>query len=284
VDRDYVQMEDLHRQALYTEADARSRQPKAVAAGRALGSINSEVRIEPRVADADAGTLPELLEGIDAAVDGTDNLETRFLLNEVCISRGIPWVFGAAVGTRGLCLPVLPGEGPCLRCIVQHLPPPGSIATCETVGVLPPLTRLIAAVQATAVLQILLRSAELKGILLSVDLWHFRWEEIAVARNPSCLTCVQRRFSQLDVSQTMETTTLCGRQAFQVKPSRPLSIPLADLARRLAGAGEVLANEYLLGLRTREAEITVFPDGRAIIKGARSAAEARAIYARFIGT
>jgi adenylyltransferase/sulfurtransferase len=286
VDRDYVELSNLQRQLLYDEADAAAGTPKAVAAARAVGRINADVEIEPVVADVTPNNVAALVARANLVIDGTDNLETRYLINDACVQAGTPWIYGGAIGSTGMSMTILPDETACFRCLFPSPPPLGAMETCETAGVLASSVVTVAAMQWTEAVKLLIgdRDALIRG-LIALDVWsndHFQTE--AVPRIPDCPCCGERRFEYLAAKVTSQTTALCGRDAVQVSPGRAVQVDLAALADRLAGAGAVTANQYLLRTAVDGHEMTVFADGRAIIKGIDDLVLARSLYARYVGT
>ena len=280
IDRDYVEESNLQRQLLFTESDAREALPKAEAARRSLLAVNSSVTVEARVSDLHSGNAEELLAG-DVILDGTDNFETRMLINDFAVMRGIPWIYGAAVGSYGIAMPVLPGDSACFRCVYPEVPT-GPQPTCETSGVLGPLTSIIASIQAMEALKILCgRSHAVRRKIFTADVWNGPVREISMPeRDPECPTCGRREFSSLNARRA--PVSLCGRNAVQIH-ERARPVDLAALAVRLEGLGVVRYNEFALRMICEAHEITVFPDGRAIIKGTTEPAVARAIYSRYLG-
>jgi adenylyltransferase/sulfurtransferase len=282
IDRDYIEPSNLHRQWLFEEADAAAALPKAVAAEKALARINSGVRAEGLVADLTPQNARELLAGADLILDGTDNFETRFLLNDISVSEGIPWIYGAAVGSYGLSMPILPGRTACLRCVYPE-PPAGAPPTCETAGVLNILVSIIASLQVADGLKLLCGRVEsLCARITTVDVWTGGIRQIEPPpRDPECPCCSLRDFVWLNGTRRAPVS-LCGRNAVQIhERARPLN--LADLEARLSPLGEVRANEFALRFFPAPYEITVFPDGRAIIKGTSDPGLARSLYARYVG-
>ena len=287
VDRDFLELNNLQRQVLYDEADVASGLPKAIAAHNKLQRINSQVEIEAVVADVDYRTLPGLLAGVDAIVDGTDNFETRFLLNDASLRYGIPWVYGGCIGAEGQTMTILPGETACLRCMLRDSPPPGSTPTCETAGILGPIVNVIASFQACEALKILSGHRQAISRTLNVfDLWDNRLRQInldALREAGDCPTCTRHDFPWLEGRQGSHTAVLCGRHAVQLTFAEPRPLSLDDLERRLQGVGTVTRNPFLLRLEVDRYRVTVFPDGRAIVGGTDDIAEAKTIYARYIG-
>jgi adenylyltransferase/sulfurtransferase len=283
IDRDFVETSNLQRQFLFSEQDAAEALPKAIAAERRLRHINSEIRIRGIVADLDSASIHELLEGADLILDATDNFETRFLINDFAVARNVPWIYGAAVGSYGLMMPILPGHTACLRCIYPD-PPSGIQPTCETAGVLGSITTLIASLQAGEALKILSGHPELvRRTIVRADSWSGGIREVpAPAKDIACPACAQHQFPWLNGSRRAPIS-LCGRNAVQIhERARPLD--LAALRQRLEGLGKVMANEFALRFFHDPFEMTVFPDGRAIVKGTTDLGIARSVYARYIGS
>ena len=282
IDRDFVEWSNLQRQFLFEESDAGEGLPKAVAAARHLARVNSEVTLEPLVADLTPANINDLLEGVGLILDGTDNFEARFLLNDYAVSSGIPWIYAAAVGSYGLKLAIVPGRTACLRCVYPE-PPQGVQPTCETEGVLASVTAAIAALAAGDALKLLARGLEsVTTRLTTVDTWSGEIRQTsAPARDPDCPCCARREFVHL-TGQRRAPISLCGRNAVQIH-ERFRPVDLTDLARRLAPLATVRANDFAVRASIDPYELTVFPDGRAIIKGTTDPAVARSIYARYVG-
>jgi molybdopterin/thiamine biosynthesis adenylyltransferase len=285
-DRDFVEWHNLPRQALYDEASAAGGVPKAVAAARRLRQINSLVQIEEHVVDVNADTVEKLVAGADVVMDGADNFEVRYLVNEACVKHGRPWVYGGVLGTYGLSAAILPGETPCLRCLLGPMPPPGSVPTCETAGVLGAAVAVIAALEVVEGLKILLdRRDELLRSLVMVDVWSGDFDRAQTQKGKArCPVCDDRHFELLEAERGSTTAVLCGRSAVQISPRPAPDLNLAALAERLSGVGAVSTNEYLLRLEVEGCQLTVFGDGRAIVKGTAEPAVARALYARYVGS
>jgi adenylyltransferase/sulfurtransferase len=285
IDRDYVEESNLQRQSLFDEDDAARGLPKAAAAEARLRAINSDVAVRGVVADLAADNAAELVRGADIVLDGTDNFETRFLLNDVCLKAGIPWVYGACVGSYGLALLVRPHVSPCLRCVLEEMPGPGG-PTCDTVGVIAPVVHVVAGLQAGEALKMLAgRPQDLLPGVVTVDLWKGRFEVMDLGgRAPWCPACTEGRYDYLEAGTGTGSAVLCGRDAVQVRPPRGTRVDLPALAGRLSASGDVAANEYLVRFRAPGTEIVVFGDGRAIVKGVKDAAQARSLYARYVGS
>jgi adenylyltransferase/sulfurtransferase len=302
-DRDLVERTNLQRQVLFDEADAESETPKAVAAKARLGKVNSGVEIDARVVDVHSGNIEGLLRWgnrdagvaptedrfVDLILDGTDNVETRYLVNDVAVKHGVPWVYGACVGVEGRVMGIVPGKGPCLRCIFEEPAGVGELGTCDTVGVLGPAAGVVASLQVTMGMKILLGEAvEDVSKLVSVDLWDARFHTIDVAesRRDDCPCCGRREFPFLERPDTGLAAALCGRGAVQVRPGRAAKIELEAMWDRLRRVGEARQTPYFVKCRLSDGglQITVFPDGRALVGGTADLAVARSLYARYVGT
>jgi len=284
VDRDFVEPSNLQRQTLFDEADACDALPKAVAAERKLRSINSSVSMAGIVADLTPKTAEKLLAGFDLILDGTDNFETRFVVNDFAVKHGKPWIYAAAVASYGATLTIRPGITACLACLLESGGAgQGLDETCDTVGVLGPIVNLIASLEAAEAMKLLAgREEALHGRLLSCDVWTGRFQSIHVARNPDCRACARREFTYLD-GEAQPHITMCGRDSVQIH-ERNRALDLAALRARLAStAADVRHNEFLIRFRVPPYEMTVFADGRAILKGSKDPAVARSLYARYIG-
>ena len=293
IDRDYVEASNLQRQTLFEESDAAESLPKAVAAARRIKAFNSQVRVDARVDDLTPANAEELLgpadrEGrnlgpIDLILDGTDNFETRYLVNDYAVKHSKPWIYAAAVGSYGVTLNVIPGETACLSCIFPA-PPTGMVETCETAGVLNSAVNLVASIEATEALKLLVGSRDrLRRSLLSFDVWHNDRAEIAASRpRPGCQACSERNFVHL-AGEGRPHITLCGRNSVQIhEQHRPVAF--AELSARLQPHGTVRFNDFVLKFWREPHEMTLFPDGRAIIKGTTDTGVARSLYARFVGS
>jgi molybdopterin-synthase adenylyltransferase len=282
IDRDFVELSNLQRQFLYEEADAAEALPKAIAAARRLARINSDVAYEPLVADLSPRSAGELLEGVDLILDGTDNFETRYLINDFAVRERIPWIYGAAVAAYGVKLAIVPGRTACFQCVYPE-PPQGAQPTCESEGVLGPVTAAIASLQAGDALKILARGGEaVTARITTVDVWTGEIRQTAApAPDPGCSCCGRREFPHLE-GRHRAPISLCGRNAVQIhERSRP--VDLAELAGRLSPFAAVRMNEFALRAVVDPYELTVFPDGRAIVKGTTDTGVARSVYARYVG-
>jgi sulfur carrier protein ThiS adenylyltransferase len=284
VDRDFVDLSNLQRQQLYTEEDVRNQLPKAIAAKTRLEQINSEIIINSFIEDVNGLNIEGLIKNHSVIVDATDNFETSLIVNDAAVKHGTPFLFGACVGSYGLTYPIIPGETPCLHCLLNHLPMDGM--TCDTVGVISPIVQITAALQVTQVLQ-LLSGETLSPILQSMDIWKNEKAEINVTqlKNKSCPTCGEHPSHPfLLFENQMKTDVLCGRDAVQLRPGLgPRIYSLPHLLERLENhITNPVLNKYLLSCKFEDYRIVFFKDGRAIIHGTNEAKNARAIYNRFI--
>jgi len=283
IDRDYVEASNLQRQTLFEEADAAESLPKAVAAARRIAAFNSKIVVEPQVADLVPANVEALLGNTDLILDGTDNFETRYLVNDYAVQQSRPWIYAAAVGSYGVTMNVIPGETACLACIFPE-PPGGVVETCETVGILNSAVNLVASIEATEALKLLVGAlGRIRRTLLSFDVWHNDRAEISADRpREGCQTCGQKNFVHL-AGEGRPHITLCGRNSVQIhEQGRP--IQFAELSARLEPHGRVRFNEFVFKFWREPHEITLFPDGRAIIKGTTDTGVARSLYARFVGS
>lgn len=285
IDRDFVELNNLQRQTLYDEADAANATPKAIATAHRLRAVNSGVEVEPVVSDFTSDNALSLLDGVDLALDGTDNFEARYLLNDASLKLGIPWIYSGVIAAYGVSMTVLPHDTACLRCAFPERPLPGTTPTCDTAGILNGIVAAIGGVTSTEALKLLVGSDRLARGMYWLDLWENVSERIELPRQPDCPACALGEYEYLDASLTEESATLCGRNAVQVHPlQRGAALDLVELARRLEPLGEVATNEYLLRATLDGYEVTVFPDARAIIKGTAEPSVARTVYARYIGS
>jgi adenylyltransferase/sulfurtransferase len=282
VDRDYVELSNLQRQWLFDEADAAEGLPKAVAAVRHLARINSGISLEPIVADLTSANAVDLLSGVDLLMDGSDNFEVRYLINDFAVKESVPWVYGGAVASYGLSMPVIPNRTACLRCIYPE-PPSGAQPTCETAGVLNTITSIVASLQVSQAYRILAGQANaIEPRITTVDAWTGVIRQVSQPPPaPDCPTCGQRQFTHLE-GVRKAPISLCGRNAVQIhERERPLD--LVELRGRLEPLGEVRSNEFALRFFPEPYVLTVFPDGRAIIQGTQDVGVARSLYAKYVG-
>ncbi|MEQ1824343.1 MAG: ThiF family adenylyltransferase [Pirellula sp.] len=284
IDRDWVELDNLPRQTLYTTQDAIDIRPKSVAAQSHLLAINPEAVIEPVVSDLSFENIESWFESVDCIVDGTDNFETRYLINDYAWKYSIPWVHAGVVGASGQAMAFVPGKTACFRCLLPELPPIEHMQTCDATGVLGAAVGVIASWQALDVTKILMRKeVGWDGCLRVFDLWHGEVKKIRVSRSKSCPACANHRFDFLSGDMGTRARVLCGRGAVQIQPSGRQSIDLGALSARLKGEGEVIASPFLVRFIVAPHAISIFADGRAVIHGTENPDEARKIYTRWIG-
>jgi len=281
IDRDYVDVSNLQRQWLYDEEDARTETPKAIAAARRLHKINQHVQTEPLVTDLSPSNVEELLANCDLILDGTDNFETRYLINDISVKHGVPWVYGAAIGSYGIVMPVWPDHGPCLACVYPE-PPRGLQPTCDVNGVLASTTASVASLQVAMSLRLIVGWPDFECYVHTFDVWTGTQQRVRSGdRDSECSVCASREFRFLQGRKRVPVS-LCGRNAVQLHESaRPLD--LQELADRLRRFGDVRVNEFALRMSMPDYQLTFFPDGRAIVKGTTDIGIARSLYARLIG-
>jgi adenylyltransferase/sulfurtransferase len=288
VDRDLVEISNLQRQVLFDEGDVARNLPKSIAAAEKLRVINSQVEIDPIVADVEPVNIEQYCDGVDVILDGTDNFEIRFLINDVAVKRGLPWIYGGCLGADGQTMTILPGITPCLNCLMLDGPPlPGTTPTCDSAGILSTIIQLIAAIEANEAIKILSgNEASVNRNLTIVSLWdnQFRQFDIRNLRNEvDCPTCRQNQFMWLNGNRTSQAAVLCGRNAVQLNFAERDPISLPDLAERLRQTGAVEVNAFLIKFRHASYTLTIFSDGRAIVHGTDDVSLARQLYSQFIG-
>ncbi len=295
VDRDFIEITNLQRQILFDHDDIEQNLPKSVAAQKKIARINPEVAVEAVVADVNHTNIEQLAAGKDLLLDGTDNFETRFLINDVSIKHGIPWIYGAVISALGLAMNIIPNKTPCLRCIFETMPPPGMNPTCDTAGVLGPAVSVVSSWQALEALKILTGNMDaLSPFLFSFDLWDNRFQQLKVGKAreiADCPVCKHHNYEFLSGKFTSATTSLCGRNAVQISLGAATRIDFEQIATNLRNVGKPSFNKFMLkcpivegeGDRRKEYELTLFADGRAILKGTNEASVARALYSKYVG-
>ena len=283
IDRDYVEASNLQRQALFDEADAVESIPKALAAARKIAAFNSQIVVEPQVSDLTPANIQALLGGMQLVLDGTDNFETRYLVNDYAVKRSVPWIYAGVVGSYGITMNILPGQTACLACIFPD-PPRGTFETCETAGILNSAVNLVASIQATEALKLLVGAEDkLRQTLLSFDVWKNEQAEVAASTpRDGCRVCGKRAFLYL-AGEAQPHITMCGRNSVQIH-ERHRPVDFAEVSDRLKPHGTVRHNDFVLKFWHEPYEMTLFPDGRAIIKGTTDTAVARSLYARYVGS
>lgn len=284
IDRDFVEVGNLQRQTLFTEEDAAAGTPKAIAARRRLSAVNSEVEIDARVADLVAENAHRLLTGTDLIVDAADNFEARFLVNDWAFQQKVPWIYGACVSSYGIAFAFQPGRTGCLQCLFPEPPRAGSLDTCDTAGVIAPVVHAVAAFQVTQALKLLV-AGQASPQLLQCDVWQDFWRTRPIRRSadPDCRCCGRREFRFLTGGEGDGTVRLCGREAVQVTPAAGSSVDFGEIRTRLERLARVETNEFLMRIQVDGYEISLFPDGRSIIRGTDDPAQARSLYARYVG-
>lgn len=292
IDRDFVEPSNLQRQVLFDERDVEKNYPKAEAAAEKLRQINSDIVIEPIVADINRTNIEDYCQDADLILDGTDNFEVRYTINDIAIKLNKPWVYGGAVGTEGMSMTIIPGQTPCLRCVFEASPGPGDVGTCETAGVLGPIVGIIASFQAAEALKILAGQFDaINRELFLINVWDNTSRRVKIAplagRKGECPSCAKRQFDWLDGEHGTQTTKLCGRNAVQVTQRICGNLDLGSLANQLRASGTVNVNKFLLKFAVRDSgedyDLTIFPDGRAIVKGTDDAHRAKTLYAKYVG-
>lgn len=288
VDRDFLELNNLQRQVLFDEDDLAAALPKAIAATNKLRRINSEIEIEPVVADIDYTNIERLCEKVDVILDGTDNFETRFLINDASQKLEIPWVYGGCLGAEGQTMAIIPGETGCLRCLIRDAPPPGTTPTCDTAGILSSIISVIASMQAMEAIKLASGNRDsVNPCLTIIDLWDNQLRQIrvdALREQSDCPTCQGKEYPWLEGKKGGRSAVLCGRNSVQLSaPSDGSTLSLESLEKKLIGVGKVKRNNFLLRLSVDDFLLTVFPDGRAIISGTEDPAVARTLYAKYVG-
>jgi adenylyltransferase/sulfurtransferase len=282
IDRDFIEVHNLQRQVLFDEEDIKNQLPKAVAAERHLKKVNSEIEITGVVADVNFTNIEKLVSGADLILDGLDNRETRFLINDVCLKHKIPWIYGGAISSYGMTMNIIPGETPCLRCIWHKTEGSGLAATCDTAGVIAPAPFVTASLQATEALKILTGATEINRDLVSFDVWATEFKHFKINRNPECPAC-RGQYEYLDAKSGTTTTALCGQNAVQVLNTGINKVSFKQLEAKLKPLGTVNYNEFLFNFKVDGQEMVIFPDGRAVVKNTNDESLARGLYAKYIG-
>ncbi len=281
IDRDLIEYHNLQRQVLFDEEDVRSKLPKAIAAERHLKKVNSAVEIEGIVADVHYANIERLVAGVDLILDGLDNPETRFLINDVSLKHKIPWIYGGAIAASGMTMNIIPGETPCFRCVFPSVPPPGVIPTCDSAGVISPAPSVIGSLQSAEAMKILVGAKEINRDIIFVDVWQGTFECFRPSFRADCPAC-QGRYEFLQRQFGIRTTILCGQYSVQVLDPEVESLPLEKLVKKLKPLGEVSLNESTLRFTANGYEMVIFPDGRLILKNSFDEALARELYLKYV--
>lgn len=282
IDRDYVELSNLQRQLLYDEHDAEAGTPKAAAACERLRQVNSEIVLEPVLEDLTAANVEALLQDVDLVLDATDNLEVRYLINEFCADRRIPWIYGGALGAEGMTMNILP-DGPCLLCLSDGIEEDSGGRTCSTVGVIGAATAIVASYQSAEAIKILTGSPKVRRTLIHFDLWQNRWVDERIDKQPDCPVCALRQYRHLGTVSGVRTDPLCGRDSIQVAPAQPRQMDFAQLQEKLQPMGTVRVSAYCLDFDSPAASFKLFRDGRAIVRHVQSEGRAKSVYAEYIG-
>jgi adenylyltransferase/sulfurtransferase len=282
IDRDFIEYHNLQRQVLFDEDDIKNQLPKAIAAERHLKKVNSSIEIKGIVADVNFTNIEKLVSGVDLILDGLDNRETRFLINDVSLKLKIPWIYGGAISSYGMTMNIIPGETPCLRCIWHKPSETGLAMTCDTAGVIAPAPFITASLQATEALKLLTGATDINRDLISIDVWLAEIKHLKIARQNGCPSC-QGKYEFLDAHFGTRTTSLCGQNAVQVSNPGRKAVSLQELSERLKPIGEVKNNEFMLDFKVDSQEMVIFPDGRAIVKNTTDESLARGLYAKYVG-
>jgi len=282
IDRDYVELSNLQRQALFDEDDAAAQLPKAAAACNHLAKINSQIKLEPVVAHADSSNIEEFIRDADVVLDGSDNMELRFLVNEACHKLRKPWIYGGVLGSAGNCMTITPGEGPCFRCFIPEIPSAGTYPTCASAGVLNMASNIIASLESAEAVKIITGSPEVNRKIFVLDVWDNTAAFLDLERNPDCPVCARGEYEMLGRLAETHVISLCGRDEYQIVPERT-RIDLAEFETRLCASGTVQRSRFMLSFSNGETGFNLFPDGRAIIKNVRDEKSARSVYSEYIG-
>ena len=288
IDRDWVELDNLPRQALYTLNDAEYHSTKAIAAASHLSAIDPTTKLDPIVADVTHKNIRKMLEGIDIVVDGTDNFEVRYLINDACVALGLPWVHGGIVGAAGQAMLIEPDHTACFRCLLPEAPPATAAGSCDTVGVIGPAVGVIASWQSLLALQWIVERkdqdpSKRPSTLTVFDLWLGDVRKIQLHRVPNCSCCHQKQFPFLEGKHSTDAQVMCGKNAVQVQVPSGIRVQLQDLARKLRGEGDVVETPFLVRFSRDNCTLTVFADGRAMVHGTEDPAVARKIYQRWVG-
>ncbi len=281
IDRDLIEYHNLQRQILFDEEDVKKQVPKAIAAERHLKKVNSSIEIEGIVADVHYANIEDLVQGADLILDGLDNPETRFLINDVSLKHGIPWIYGGAIETYGMTMNIIPGKTPCFRCVFPSVPPPGVIPTCDRAGVISPAPSIIGSLQTVEAMKILTGAEEISRDVVFVDVWQGVFNRFKPSFRPDCPAC-QGNYEFLQRQFGVRTTILCGQYSVQVLDPRVEKLSLPDLAQQLKASGEVSFNEGMLNFKVNGHEMVIFPDGRLILRNSFDEPLARDLYVKYI--
>ena len=280
IDRDIVEMSNIQRQNLFDERDIGL--PKAWTAVKRLQKVNSKIKINPVVEDLNNTNIEDIIEGADLIIDGTDNMETRFLINDACIKHKIPWIYGGAIGTHGMSMNIIPNDTPCFRCVFPNLPDAGALPTCDTAGVLNTIPPIIASIESTEALKLLLGKT-INNKLLIYDVWTHDFQSIKIKKNNECECCVKRNFEFLNAKKKTRIVSLCGGNAVQITPAKTMILSFEHLAQKLRKSGKVEVTEIILKFNVDSYQLNIFKSGRAIVYGTNDEKTAKSLYAKYVG-
>lgn len=283
IDRDFVEKTNLQRQILFTEKDAEECLPKAEAAYQKLLQANSEIELESIISDVNSSNIEDYIKDVDLVIDGTDNFETRFLINEACQKHGINWVYGGVIAGGGATMNFLNDGGPCFRCFMPNMPTPGSYPTCNTVGVINPITGIIASYEVAEAIKILIGSPQIRRNYMAIDVWENTVDFIEIEKLPDCPVCMQKKYELLNRPASSYSTSLCGHDSWQIIPDNDVKADFKRLASTLKRHGEVKVSKFSLSFNSENVSFKIFPDGRAIIGNVKDGREAKEIYNDYIG-
>jgi adenylyltransferase/sulfurtransferase len=283
VDRDYVELSNLQRQALFDEEDAAAEIPKAAAACSHLAIINSEINLDPVIVHVDSTNIAELIQDSDVVMDGSDNMELRFLINEACHKLKIPWVYGGVLGAAGNCMTILPADGPCFRCLMPEIPKPGSYPTCASVGVLNMASNIIASFESAEAIKIITGSPDVNRKIFVLDVWRNEADYLDLSKDPDCPVCAKGEYEILNKRVETFVSYLCGRDEYQIIPGRKTVMDFAGFESKLSALGTVKNSQFMLSFSSGKTGFNLFPDGRAIIKNAKDEKDAYSVYSEYIG-
>jgi adenylyltransferase/sulfurtransferase len=283
LDRDFIEYHNLQRQLLFDEEDIRQDLPKAIAAEQHLKKVNSSIDIEGIVVDVNFTNIEKLIEGADVILDGLDNYETRFLINDVSLKHNIPWIYGGAIASSGIMKVIIPQETSCFRCLVEDLPLTDAILTCDTAGIISPAPFIIGSLQTVEAIKLLIGSKEINKDLIVVDVWTGKFDRFEFMPLKDCPAC-QGQYDYLKGKYEVIATSICGQDAVQVLNPKIEKLSFDELEKRLKPLGKVSHNKFMLRFKIDKYEIVIFPDGRAIIKNTTKESIARALYSKYIGT
>jgi adenylyltransferase/sulfurtransferase len=280
-DRDVVELSNLQRQMLFDEGDVGS--PKAIVAAHKLEKINSDIKIEPVADDITYKNIQNIIKTMNVVIDGTDNMLTRFLINDACVKHNIPWVYGGAIETYGMTMNIIPPKRPCFRCLIPNIPEAGSLPTCDTVGVLTTIPTIIGSLQSTEAIKILLQKKDVNKNLITYDVWNHSFESIEIKKNPDCECCGKHHYEFLQGKLKEDVVSLCEKGAIQISPVKKTIVSFDDLEKKLRNVGDVENRKVILRCKIQNYELNIFQNGRAIITGTNDKNIAKSLYAKYIG-